>query len=382
MSFTLALPRIALSGSNAIHDAVEALHRQGARTALLLTDSILLNLPAAKLLRELLEAKEIAYTVFSEIEPNPTTATVEKAFAQFQQATPDALVALGGGSVIDTAKAVRILSANAGPINQYEGVHLDVKPGAFLVAIATTSGTAAEVTSNAVITDTDRHVKMVIISPAIIPDIAVNDPAALASMPAGTTAATGMDALTHAVEAYVSRGAHPLTDHSALESIRIISKWLPRAFDNGQDLEAREMMAHGQYLAGMAFNSAGLGCVHSLAHQPGATHNLPHGVCTALLLPVVEEFNRPAAVERFARIAEAMGVDTRGLTAEKASLAALDAIRALSARVRIPAGFAALGVKDADIEQWIAPALADPCTPGNPRDLTADDVRALYKKAL
>jgi lactaldehyde reductase len=382
MSFTLALPRIALSGSNAIHDAVEALHRQGARTALLLTDSILLNLPAAKLLRELLEAKEIAYTVFSEIEPNPTTATVEKAFAQFQQATPDALVALGGGSVIDTAKAVRILSANAGPINQYEGVHLDVKPGAFLVAIATTSGTAAEVTSNAVITDTDRHVKMVIISPAIIPDIAVNDPAALASMPAGTTAATGMDALTHAVEAYVSRGAHPLTDHSALESIRIISKWLPRAFDNGQDLEAREMMAHGQYLAGMAFNSAGLGCVHSLAHQPGATHNLPHGVCNAILLPVVEEFNRPAAVERFARIAEAMGVDTRGLTAEKASLAALDAIRALSARVRIPAGFAALGVKDADIEQWIAPALADPCTPGNPRDLTADDVRALYKKAL
>jgi lactaldehyde reductase len=382
MSFTLSLPRIALSGSNAIHDAVEALHQQGARSVLLLTDAVLVNLPAAKLLRELLDAKEIAYTIFSAIEPNPTTATADKAFAQFQQARPDALIALGGGSVIDTAKAVRILSANPGPINQYEGVHLDVKPGAFLVAIATTSGTAAEVTSNAVITDMDRHVKMVIISPAIIPDIAVNDPAALASMPAGTTAATGMDALTHAVEAYVSRGAHPLTDHSALESIRIISKWLPRAFDNGQDLEAREMMAHGQYLAGMAFNSAGLGCVHSLAHQPGATHNLPHGVCNAILLPVVEEFNRPAAVERFARIAEAMGVDTRGLTAEQASLSALDAIRALSARVRIPAGFATLGVNDADIEQWIAPALADPCTPGNPRDLTADDVRALYKKAL
>jgi alcohol dehydrogenase class IV len=382
MSFTLALPRIAISGTNAMHDAVAALAQQGAKSVLLLTDEILLKLPAAQLLQALLSQQQIAVTVFSAIEPNPTTQTVEKAFAQFQQAKPDALVALGGGSVIDTAKSVRILSANPGPINQYEGVHLDVKPGTFLVAIATTSGTAAEVTSNAVITDTLRHVKMVIISPAIIPDIAVNDPVALASMPAGTTAATGMDALTHAVEAYVSRGAHPLTDHSALESIRVISKWLPRAFDNGQDLEAREMMAHGQYLAGMAFNSAGLGCVHSLAHQPGATHNLPHGVCNAILLPVVEEFNRPAAVARFARIAEAMGVDTSGLTEEKASQAALDAIRSLSARVRIPAGFAQLGVKEADIEQWIAPALADPCTPGNPRDLTADDVRALYLKAL
>lgn len=382
MSFTLALPRIAISGSNAIHDAVAALVQQGAKSVLLLTDEILIKLPAAELVQKLLAQQSIAVTVFSAIEPNPTTITVKKAFAQFESARPDALIALGGGSVIDTAKAVRILSANPGPINQYEGVHLEVKPGSFLVAIATTSGTAAEVTSNAVITDIERHVKMVIISPAIIPDIAVNDPVALASMPAGTTAATGMDALTHAIEAYVARGAHPLTDHSALESIRVIAKWLPRAFDNGQDLEAREMMAHGQYLAGMAFNSAGLGCVHSLAHQPGATHNLPHGVCNAILLPVVEEFNRPAAVARFARIAEAMGVDTRGLTEEKASLAALDAIRALSARVRIPAGFAQLGVKESDIEQWIAPALADPCTPGNPRDLTADDVRALYRKAL
>lgn len=382
MSFTLALPRIAISGSNAIHDAVAALVQQGAKSVLLLTDEILIKLPAAELVQKLLAQQSIAVTVFSAIEPNPTTITVKKAFAQFESARPDALIALGGGSVIDTAKAVRILSANPGPINQYEGVHLEVTPGSFLVAIATTSGTAAEVTSNAVITDIERHVKMVIISPAIIPDIAVNDPVALASMPAGTTAATGMDALTHAIEAYVARGAHPLTDHSALESIRVIAKWLPRAFDNGQDLEAREMMAHGQYLAGMAFNSAGLGCVHSLAHQPGATHNLPHGVCNAILLPVVEEFNRPAAVARFARIAEAMGVDTRGLTEEKASLAALDAIRALSARVRIPAGFAQLGVKESDIEQWIAPALADPCTPGNPRDLTADDVRALYRKAL
>ena len=382
MPFTLALPRIAISGTHATEDAVAALAQQGTRSVLLLTDEILVKLPAAAHLRGLLAERGIAVTVFSAIEPNPTTATVEQAFAEFAAAKPDALVALGGGSVIDTAKAVRILSANPGPIARYEGVHPEVKPGCTLVAVATTSGTAAEVTSNAVITDLERRVKMVIISAAIIPDIAVNDPAALASMPAGTTAATGMDALTHAVEAYVSRGAHPLTDHSALESIRVIAEWLPRAFDNGQDLEAREWMAHGQYLAGMAFNSAGLGCVHSLAHQPGATHNLPHGVCNAILLPVVEEFNRPAAVTRFARVAQAMGVDTSRMTEDEASVAALDAIRALSARVRIPAGFAQLGVKETDIEQWIAPALADPCTPGNPRTLTSEDVRALYRKAL
>jgi alcohol dehydrogenase len=167
-----------------------------------------------------------------------------------------------------------------------------------------------------------------------------------------------------------------------LESIRIITEWLPKAYDNGQDAKAREMMAHGQFLAGMAFNSAGLGCVHSLAHQPGATHNLAHGVCNAILLPVVEEFNRVAAVPRFARIAQAMGVETRGMTDEAASIAAIAAIRTLSTRVGIPANFGTLGIVEADIEAWIEPALNDPCTPGNPRVLSADDVRQLYKSAI
>jgi alcohol dehydrogenase class IV len=307
---------------------------------------------------------------------------VEAAFAEFRKLSPDVVIALGGGSVIDTAKSVRILSANPGPIAQYEGVHHNLKNGVMLVAISTTSGTAAEVTSNAVITDTTRHIKMVIISHATIPDIAVNDPAVLLSIPAKITASTGMDALTHAIEAYVSTGAHTLTDPSALESIRIITEWLPKAYDNGQDAKAREMMAHGQFLAGMAFNSAGLGCVHSLAHQPGATHNLAHGVCNAILLPVVEEFNRVAAVPRFARIAQAMGVETRGMTDEAASIAAIAAIRTLSTRVGIPANFGTLGIVEADIEAWIEPALNDPCTPGNPRVLSADDVRQLYKSAI
>jgi len=382
MSFTLALPRLSLSGSDAIHDAIQMLAQQGTRSVLLLTDAILLNLEGAALVKARLNAEGITFGVFSAIEANPTVATVEKAYELFKALKPDALIALGGGSVIDTAKAVRLLSANPGPIQAYEGVHHELKVGTHLVAIATTSGTAAEVTSNAVITDTERHVKMVIISHATIPDMAVNDPIALKSMPAGTTAATGMDALTHAIEAYVSNGQHPLTNPTALEAIRTITEWLPAAYADGANLKAREMMAHGQFLAGMAFNSAGLGAVHSLAHQPGATHNLPHGVCNAILLPVVEQFNRPVAVERFADIARAMGVSTQGMTTEEASIAAIAAIRELSARVGIPKGLGVLGVKESDIERWIAPALADPCTPGNPRPLDAATVRELYKQAL
>jgi lactaldehyde reductase len=382
MSFTLALPQLSVSGTGALRDAIGMIAQQGVRNALVLTDENLRGLDAWTLLCSVLDEKGIAYTVFSAIEPNPTVATVASAFAVFETKRPDVLIALGGGSVIDTAKAVRLLSANPGPIENYEGVHHELKAGVKLVAIATTSGTAAEVTSNAVITDTKRHVKMVIISHATIPEIAVNDPFVLKSMPPKVTASTGMDALTHAIEAYVSKGAHTLTDHSALEAIRTITRWLPAAYDNGQDLQAREMMAHGQFLAGMAFNSAGLGCVHSLAHQPGATHNLPHGVCNAILLPVVEQFNREAAVERFAAIAQAMGVDTSTLSTEEASKAALDAIRKLSQRVGIPASFKEFGIKASDIEAWIQPALNDPCTPGNPRALSADDVRKLYKAVL
>jgi len=382
MSFTLALPRLSVSGDNAVNDVVASLAQQGVKKVLVLTDKIIRGLDGGKLLFAALEKQKIAFEVFDAIEPNPTTKTVDAAFGVFKQVKPDAIIALGGGSVIDTGKSVRILSANPGPISLYAGVHNDLKCGTTLVAISTTSGTAAEVTSNAVIIDLTRHVKMVIITQANLPDIAVNDPAVLKSMPKSITSSTGMDALTHAIEAYVSTGAHPLTDPTALEAIRTIVAWLPKACDNGNDMEARTKMAHGQFLAGMAFNSAGLGCVHSLAHQPGATHNLPHGVCNAILLPIVEEFNRPAAVARFADIAKAMGVDTSALSQEEASVAAIKAIRDLSKRVGIPENFSVLGVKESDIEAWIKPALADPCTPGNPRKLTPDDVRALYKAAL
>ena len=250
--------------------------------------------------------------------------------------------------------------------------------GVPLVAINTTAGTAAEMTSNAVIIDSARQVKEVIIDPNIIPDIAVDDASVMLDIPASVTAATGMDALTHAIEAYVSVGAHPLTDANALEAIRLISLWLPKAVDDGHNGSAR---ADGVWSvpAGMAFNSAGLGLVHALAHQPGATHNLPHGVCNAILLPIIENFNRPNAVARFARVAQAMGVDTRGMSDEAASMSAIQAIRDLSARVGIPSGFSQLGVTKADIEGWLDKALADPCAPCNPRTASRDEVRELYR---
>jgi lactaldehyde reductase len=382
MSFMLALPKISLHGAGAIGDMVQMVAGKRWGKALIVTDGQLVTLGLLDSLFAALDAHQMPYHLFDAVFPNPTEELVQQGYAAFQQAECDYLIAFGGGSPIDTAKAVKILTANPGPSTAYSGVGKVTHPGVPLVAINTTAGTAAEMTSNAVIIDSARHVKEVIIDAHIIPDIAVDDASVMVAIPPAVTAATGMDALTHAVEAYVSVGAHPLTDANALEAIRLISRWLPAAVENGSNLEAREMMACGQYLAGMAFNSAGLGLVHALAHQPGATHNLPHGVCNAILLPIIENFNRPNAVARFARIAQAMGVNTQGMSDEAASQAAIDAIRQLSARVGIPSGFSQLGVTKADIEGWLDNALADPCAPCNPRSASRDEVRELYLEAL
>jgi lactaldehyde reductase len=382
MSFMLALPKISLHGNGAISDMVKLLSDKKWGKALIVTDGQLVEMGLLDGLFDAMQQHHLSYALFKDVYPNPTEELVQAGFKSYQQNQCDYLIAFGGGSPIDTTKAIKILTANPSPSTAYSGVGKVKNPGVPLVAINTTAGTAAELTSNAVIIDSQRQVKEVIIDSNIIPDIAVDDPAVMLNIPASVTAATGMDALTHAIEAYVSIGAHPLTDHSALESIRMITEWLPQAVDNGQNLQAREMMAYGQYLAGMAFNSAGLGLVHALAHQPGATHNLPHGVCNAILLPVIEEFNRPNAVARFARIAQAMGVNTDGMNEEQASQSAIQAIRQLSARVGIPSGFKTLGIKEADIEGWLDKALADPCAPCNPRSADREQVRALYLQAL
>lgn len=382
MSFMLALPKISLHGTGAIEDMVKLLGDKQWGKALIVTDGQLVELGLLDSLFAAMQQHQLPYALFGEVFPNPTEALVQAGLTAFRQHQCDYLIAFGGGSPIDTAKAVKILTANPGPSTAYSGVGKVKQSGVPLVAINTTAGTAAELTSNAVIIDSQRQVKEVIIDTNIIPDIAVDDPSVMLNIPASVTAATGMDALTHAIEAYVSLGAHTLTDHSALESIRLISQWLPLAVDDGKNLHAREMMACGQYLAGMAFNSAGLGLVHALAHQPGATHNLPHGVCNAILLPIIEEYNRPQAVSRFARIAQAMGVNTQQLTDEQASHQAISAIRQLSQRVGIPVGFSALGIQESDIEGWLDKALADPCAPCNPRTADRDQVRVLYLQAL
>lgn len=382
MSFMLALPKISLHGAGAIGDMVKLVAGKQWGKALIVTDGQLVKLGLLDSLFTALKAHEMPYQLFDGVFPNPTEALVQEGFAAYQQSGCDYLIAFGGGSPIDTAKAIKILTANPGPSTAYSGVGKVKHAGVPLVAINTTAGTAAEMTSNAVIIDSERQVKEVIIDANLIPDIAVDDASVMLAIPAAVTAATGMDALTHAVEAYVSVGAHPLTDANALEAIRLINLWLPTAVAEGDNLEAREQMAYGQYLAGMAFNSAGLGLVHALAHQPGATHNLPHGVCNAILLPIIENFNRPHAVARFARIAQAMGVDTREMSEEAASQQAIAAIRALSAKVGIPSGFSALGVRETDIEGWLDKALADPCAPCNPRSASRDEVRELYLEAL
>ncbi len=382
MSFRLCFPKINISGPGALAEVPAELEMRGYKRPLIVTDAILCELGVVNPLIEALKERAIVPTVFSDVVPNPTVALVEAGYRMLTANRCDSIICVGGGSPIDTGKGIRILSANPGPITLYNGVGKVAKAGLFLIAVNTTAGTAAEVTSNAVITDTVNKIKMVIIDSNSIPDISVNDPEMMLGIPAGTTAATGMDALTHAIEAYVAKGAHVLTDHAALEAIRIITQWLPRAVADGSNLEAREMMAYGQFIAGLAFNNAGLGYVHAMAHQPGAMRDLPHGVCNAILLPIVCEFNRPHAKERYARIADVMGVDIANLDVEAASRAAINAIRALSKQVGIPKGFSEFGVTADELPTWVEKAQKDPCAPGNPVAMTDEQVLALYKAAL
>ncbi|CAK2175353.1 Alcohol dehydrogenase class IV [Vibrio crassostreae] len=377
--FKLAFPKINYSGVGAIEALVERLSNDhGNEKGLLICDPMLVELGFGdKLLKSPLNL-----ALFKDVRSNPDTNTVNSAFDMYQSSEAQFIIGFGGGSSIDTAKAIKILSNNEGPIASYNGVERVARLGAPLYAINTTAGTAAEVTSNAVITDTETHVKHVIISDKIIPEISVNDPSVMLGIPSSTTAATGIDALTHAVESFVSIGAHKLTDYISLEAIKTIAQSLPLAVDEGTNLDAREMMAYGQFIAGLSFNSAGLGMVHAMAHPAGAHKDLPHGVCNAILLPIVSEFNRPYCIEKFAQVAEALGADTSGMTTDQASRVAIKFLHALNRRVGIPSGFSQLGVTEEDILTWVDDALADPCAGGNPHPMSREQVIELYLKAL
>lgn len=320
--------------------------------------------------------------VYDQTVPNPTDKNVEDGLAVYKKNKCDMIITLGGGSAHDCGKGIGILVGNGGKIGDYEGVDLSTKPMPPFIAINTTAGTASEMTRFCIITDTARRVKMAIIDWRVTPTIAINDPLLMAGMPPFLTACTGMDALTHAIEAYVSTIATPVTDACALQAIELIAGYLRPAVARGDDLEARDKMAYAEFLAGMAFNNASLGYVHAMAHQLGGFYNLAHGMCNAILLPHVSRFNLIARLERYADIAVALGENIEGLSLREAGEAALEAIEQLSEDVGIPDGLAELGVKEEDLKSMSQNAMKDACGFTNPRRPTLDDVIAIYRAAL
>ena len=376
------MPTVSLFGANVLAELPARVTALGGVKPLLVTDKGMTELGYAKQVTDLLEAAGIEYAVFDGTVPNPTDENVELGAAAYTDNQCDMLISLGGGSAHDCCKGVGLLVSNGGAIADYEGLDMSKKALPSYIAINTTAGTASELTRFTIITNTSNHVKMAIVDWRVTPDLAINDPLMMVNMPPSLTAATGMDALTHAVEAYVSTGANPITDAVALQAMRLISQYLRVAVARGDDLEARDRMAYAQYLAGMAFNNAGLGHVHAMSHQLGGMYNLPHGVCNALLLPHVCEANLMAAQERYADIAEALGENTYGLPVREAAEMAIVAIRCLSADVGIPSSLGELGVKDEDIETMVKHAQQDVCAATNPRRLNDKEVAAIFRAAM
>nr|WP_321395677.1 iron-containing alcohol dehydrogenase [uncultured Desulfobacter sp.] len=320
--------------------------------------------------------------VYDDTVPNPTDKNVEEGLALYQKSGCDMIITLGGGSSHDCGKGIGLVATNGGTIHDYEGVDKSTQAMPPFIAINTTAGTASEMTRFCIITDTSRKVKMAIVDWRVTPAIAINDPLLMMGMPSFLTAATGMDALTHSVEAYVSTIATPITDACAIKSIELISEYLRPAVANGADIVARDKMAYAEYLAGMAFNNASLGHVHAMAHQLGGFYNLPHGVCNAILLPHVSRYNLIAKLERYADIAVALGENIEGLSVREAAERALTAIQTLSKDVGIPSDLTQLGVKKEDLKIMAENAQKDACGATNPRRPTLDDVIQIYTNAL
>ncbi len=379
---TFFIPPVNLMGAGCLAEAVSAIRGYGFRHALIVTDAGLARAGVAAKVAGLLAAHDIQATVFDGAQPNPTVANVDAGLALLRAKGCDCVISLGGGSPHDCAKGIALVAANGGRIGDYEGVDKSAKPQLPLIAINTTAGTASEMTRFCIITDEARHIKMAIVDRNVTPILSVNDPSLMLAKPAALTAATGMDALTHAVEAYVSTAATPITDACALKAVTLIAANLRRAVADGQDLEAREQMAYAQFLAGMAFNNASLGYVHAMAHQLGGFYDLPHGVCNAVLLPHVEAFNAPVAAARLAEVARAMGAELGGLDEAAAAERCLAEIRRLAADVGIPAGLAQLGVKAEDIPTLAANALKDACGLTNPRPADQVEIEAIFRGAL
>lgn len=371
-------------GAGCRKEVLVEMSKRGMSKAFVVTDKPLMQFGVAKMVVDLLEQAKIKYVIFDDVKPNPTINNVLTGFEIFKKQKPDVIIAIGGGSVMDTAKAISIIATNPSfiDIKSLEGV-ADTKNKAFpVMAFATTSGTAAEVTINYVITDEDAHRKLVCVDPNDIPVVAFNDAEMMMSMPKGLTASTGMDALTHAIEGYITVGATVLSDLLCWNAIKFISENLYDAVTDGKNAKAREGMAYGSYVAGMAFSNVGLGIVHSMAHPLGARFDIAHGVANALLLPYVMEYNKSACIEKYEGIARAMGVNTKGMSVEEAANSAIEAVKKLSLSVNIPKKLNEIGIKEESLEMLSKDAIIDPCTGGNPRSTSAAEILEIYKNAF
>ena len=382
MSYKFFMPAISLMGADCLKDAGDQVGELGFKKALIVTDKVLGQIGIVKKVTDVLDNKNIEYVIYDETKPNPTVKNVNDGLALLKEKECDFVISLGGGSAHDCAKGIALLATNGGEIKDYEGVDKSKKPQLPMVGINTTAGTGSEMTLFAIITDEERHIKMALVDKHLTPIIAVNDPMLMLAMPKSLTAATGMDALTHAIEAYVSTSATPITDACAEKAIELISNYLVNAVENGQDVEARDMMAYAEYLAGMAFNNASLGYVHAMAHQLGGFYNLPHGVCNAILFPHVQEYNKATSASRLAKIAKIMGGNIEGLTDEQGADLCIDMIKSLSQTIGIPEGLGVLGVKESDFETLATNALNDACSLTNPRKGNLEEVIAIFRKAM
>ena len=382
MANRFVLNETSYHGKGAIGAIATEIKARGFKKAFVCSDPDLIKFGVTKKVTDILDAAAISYEIFSEIKPNPTIENVQAGVNAFKACGADCIVAIGGGSSIDTAKAIGIIIENPefADVRSLEGVAPTKNKCTPIIAVPTTAGTAAEVTINYVITDAEKNRKMVCVDVHDIPVVAVVDPDMMATMPKGLTAATGMDALTHAIEGYITGGAWELSDMFHIKAIEIIAKNLRGAVEN--TAEGREGMALGQYIAGMGFSNVGLGIVHSMAHPLGALYDTPHGVANAIILPTVMEYNAPATGEKYRDIAKAMGVqNVDAMTIEDARAAAIDAVKKLAADVGIPADLKAI-VKPEDIDFLAQSAFDDACRPGNPRATSVAEIKELYLKLM
>ncbi|RGC99072.1 lactaldehyde reductase [Subdoligranulum sp. AM16-9] len=382
MANRIVLNTVSYHGKGAIGNIVPELTARGFQKAFVCSDPDLIRFNVTKKVTDLLDAAGFAYEVYSDIKPNPTIENVQTGVAAFRKSGADCIVAIGGGSSMDTAKAIGVIIENPefADVRSLEGVAPTKKHAVFTIAVPTTAGTAAEVTINYVITDVEKKRKFVCVDTNDIPEVAVIDPDMMASMPKGLTAATGMDALTHAIEGYTTKAAWEMTDMFHLKAIELIARHLRGAVEN--TAEGREGMALAQYVAGMGFSNVGLGIVHSMAHGLGALYDTPHGVANAIILPVVMEYNAPYTGEKYREIARAMEVEgVDAMTQEEYRKAACDAVRKLGQDVGIPADLKAI-VKDEDVQFLAESAFADACRPGNPRDTSVEEIAALYRSMM